>query len=121
MKDQFVPYKLAVKLKELGFNEVCLAFYDASKAFTYSPNNNKIYTVKILAPLWQQAFDFFREKHGIHSYIERKGKFNWNFELTHLKRVLSGGIYDFKTYEEARQNCLEKLIELCLNLKEETE
>ena len=27
MKEQFVPYELAAKLKELGFDEACLAFY----------------------------------------------------------------------------------------------
>lgn len=33
MKKEFVPYELAVKLKELGFDEPCLAVFNESKKF----------------------------------------------------------------------------------------
>lgn len=111
MKNQFIPYELAVKLKELGFDEVCLAFYDGTKAFTYSPNNNKIYAVKILAPLWQQAFDWFREK-GLHSWVYQSDKYRFHYTILKDGRYVKNDS-DAIHYQEARQVCLEKLIELC--------
>ena len=80
MKEQFVPYDIALKLKELGFNERCLAIYINSvlKPITQKPisgnqyyvfnsvkNNILINPMNCTAPLWQQAIDWFREKHNI--------------------------------------------------------
>lgn len=117
MKDQFVPYESAVKLKELGFNEPCLAFYDCSKAFTYSPNNSKIYTIKILAPLWQQVFDWFRNRKGFESFIRFRhgyGNTSHSFYICDIFSQSGKSVYlgEGTTYEEARRACLEKLIEL---------
>ncbi len=63
MTDQFVTYKIAEKLKALGFNEECFGGYSAE---------GKLYPVIVcfqseidghcLAPIWQQAIDFFRTK-----------------------------------------------------------
>src|SRR5690554_978919 len=87
MKDQFIPYNLAVKLKELGFDEHCFAGYNNSKTLLiYYPNEcfdgycdidcyigyQSIDDIK--APLWQQIFDWFTRK-GLHSYIE--GAYPW--------------------------------------------
>lgn len=66
MKDQFVPYKLAVKLKKLGFNEPALGCYiqnaygSDSKRVHYFAGyiENVNIDIFISAPLWQQAFDW---------------------------------------------------------------
>lgn len=130
MKNQFIPYELAVKLKELGFDEVCLAFYDGTKAFTYSPNNSSIYAIKTLAPLWQQAFDWFREEHDLHYSIvpERTSRhrlservyniiiYSFKINSNVIKSIVrdsEGNIMRFVSKENAKQACLEKLIELC--------
>lgn len=70
MNKEFIPYEQALKLKELGFNEKCAAHYLGEgeeylelKWLIY--RNDSINTTKCLqAPLYQQAFRFFREKYN---------------------------------------------------------
>ena len=80
MEEQFVTYEIALKLKELGFDEKCVASYytydiknfnkgkydyrgkfefDYSTEDQYIVNSNETYYVS--APLWQQVIDWFRE------------------------------------------------------------
>lgn len=68
MEELFVTYPLAQKLKELGFNSPCVAFFDGNGKFTFSPNNPTIYTVKTLAPTWEQAFNFLETKNILVSF-----------------------------------------------------
>lgn len=123
MEKEFVPYELALKLKELGFNEECGAYY--------SPMDNKLSNIGIVpissrvlkAPLWQQAFDWFRER-GYESEINRnipemesRGFKKYSFYIWSEKTNPRGNFTDRKlnsvdTYNEARQACLEKLIEM---------
>lgn len=114
MNKEFVPYELAVKLKELGFDEQCLGLYEEveneikllhadSIVITYLLNTanheKRFYHCK--SPLWQQAFDWLWNK--TNKYIIPIP--NDDKEWLCLGRK-------FKTYQEARQACLEKLIEL---------
>lgn len=74
MKEQFVPYNLALKLKELGFDEMCIAFYnEKTELRLVSQKSHKISMrimrnrslrneAKCTAPLWQQAFDWMLDK-----------------------------------------------------------
>ena len=66
MKNEFVPYELALKLKQLGFDEPCFGLY-APPSKTVFLHHYGLLTAKeqVLAPLFQQAFRFFREKHGL--------------------------------------------------------
>ena len=70
MEREFVPYNLALELKELGFFEECLGFYiwqSWNNNSRLEIGNDDEYTCKtIKAPLYQQAFGFFREKYNIH-------------------------------------------------------
>lgn len=125
MEKQFVPYKLAIKLKELGFDEECISFYNESgrlnlsriESFDWVIKNSNSQVIKlksVAAPLWQQAFDWFREQYSLFGAAQ----------YDHIKNALSyyivwgrmGGYcnveWDYLTYQEARQACLEKLIEL---------
>jgi hypothetical protein len=80
MKKEFIPYDEALSLKKLGFDEPCFGFYEKlTKELNIqgfqtsnSPFHNQ-YICKtednlILAPLFQQAFKFFRDKYKL--YIE---------------------------------------------------
>lgn len=139
MEEQFVPYKLSVKLKALGFNEKCFGGYDyvtegqepEFKLALFSVNNDpKWYESRkmIPSPLWQQAFDWFREK-GIYSYIheiyedkdDKHYSFHYQFRSEKLQALIGESSYTFSlhnlTYKEARLTCLEKLIELVKNKK----
>jgi beta-galactosidase GanA len=123
MEKEFVPYELALRMKQLGFNEPCFGYY-----FNHSEENFKegkfdyrgelnieysIYkenTYYILAPTFSQAFRFFREKHGLCHFINFSGDgFCSGWED---KGFNEHGFENFKTYEEAELACLEKLIEI---------
>jgi len=139
MENEFVPFELAVKLKELGFDKNCLAYFegdkisfafdDGSSASLVELKNSKYNTV---APLWQQAFDWFREKHLLHTVVEFSelrekdddeielysfrineqwsvGKSWLEYSYGFKHRDYQNG---YKSYQEARTACLEKLIEL---------
>ena len=113
MKEQFVPYELAIELRNLGFDDYVFAFYwvDTKQLILNTPDySGKHNGVHLQAPLWQQAFDFLWDKTGKYIIPIPNDDKEW---------LCLGS--KFKTYEEARQACLEKLIELCQGQKEDTE
>lgn len=124
MEKEFIPYEKALALKELGFDEPCFAFYNNAEANPYIKQDfndelKEIYTGDFEAPLYQQAFRWFRKKYGKDSLIARcsstKGYFfdiSWRNKKEILKDFQSK---DFSTYEEAELECLKKLIEIVKN------
>lgn len=65
MEKQFVTFEIAKDLKELGFDECCLAVYFKDKfqlVKGFNINNVDLHVANefggILAPLWQQVFDW---------------------------------------------------------------
>jgi hypothetical protein len=120
MEKEFVTYELAIKLKELGFDEPCFGFYDdISKDFyqihSHASSNNDVKNIT-KAPTWQSAFRWFREKYVLHSFIDCKWKnIGWEYELVDLNKmetISTIGKYGYNTPEEAELACLEKLIEI---------
>ena len=124
MEKQFINYDLALKLKELGFDEECFAYYNNNHLGVYqnedyylssdSPPDNRIE-----APLWQQAFDWIRINKNIQIHIFIFDN-EWYFNGRNIKS--DSGYFDesnnkYPTYEDARLACLEKLIELVENKK----
>ena len=128
MKEQFIPYELALELKELGFNEGVLAQYrvdgylcwgkdDCSLGSDISDEdykNNCFSEFGCRAPLWQQAFRFFREKYGLHYIICKNIQMDgYGYrEVILIPCTEENENTIFKTYEEARLECLKKLIEI---------
>ena len=116
MKNEFVIYEQALALKELGFDEPCFSFYIDVDNFLYTNQkwlNYNLNDKRISAPLYQQAFRWFREKHNLVfnfiSYnIVKPGEYHWS--ITWNDEAKASGIV--KTYEEAEQACLDKLIEI---------
>ena len=120
MEKEFVPYELALKLKELGFDEECFGWWSwingiAASLYTYPMKNSNMISHNMhpnnaSAPLWQQAFDWFREKHGLCYFINHSGRgycSGWE-DLGNNEH----GFGNYSTYKEARLECLKKLIEL---------
>lgn len=68
MKNLFVPYNIALALKELGFNEPCLGEYLLGDFFMLYTQGQGL-SRDCLAPLYQQVVDFLREKYEIHISI----------------------------------------------------
>jgi hypothetical protein len=123
MNKEFVTYEQALALKELGFNEPCFGRWIEQDELSISAPKDDEYCQKqhefswtALAPLYQQAFRWFREKHGL--FVEIKccntKRINGTFEIE-ISRLNDRvyGHYGYETYEEAEQSCLDKLIEIC--------
>ena len=112
MEKEFVPYELAVKLKELGFDEPCLCswnFYTNELNFNGHPSTFSSEDV-IQLPTFSQSFKWFREKYSLCIVIKPidDKKLELGYNLT--KNGLIMGAYT--TYEKAEIACLDKLIEL---------
>lgn len=120
MTREFVSYEIALALKELGFNEPCMAIY-YSKDKSFSWHHHKDHTndepaldsgeFNISAPTYSAAFRWFREKHGMHHTIQYDGKEYIAYTHNYHKTTK----YKFDTYEEAELACLDKLIEIIKN------
>jgi hypothetical protein len=123
MKD-FTLYQEALDIKELGFDEPCFTWYwddvGLYKGLQYG-NHNKGITIS--APTYSQAFRFFREKYGLHTWVGCKtldnGKTVYIGNGRTIPNTLKDGFivdiipYEPKdTFEEAELACLRKLIEI---------
>ena len=117
MKEQFCDYETSKKLKELGFDEECIAYYWANKDTFHwiippAKDHNKLPT-RISIPTWQQVkqwiygtyqayiqLDFDNDGYYIASLVSEDG--NWNFVLGNNK------IHD---YIEAENHAIQKSVE----------
>ena len=126
MNKEFVPYQQALELKELGFDEPCFGYYNSGVKtpleVEYSiPYDHKEY---LSAPLYQQAFRWFRDEYGLRGFIGFRPNVK-QFDFHIYDMYLSGKEYvkqrtmeEFNkdpkvgTYEEAELACLIKLIEI---------
>jgi hypothetical protein len=127
MNREFVPYEIALELKQLGFDELCFGWYDCySKMVNYEKAHNSCGWLNgnhCSAPLYSQCFRWFREKHDLAHYIYRNDdelieyvKSREDENLFKYRCGYSDGTsYPIKgchTYEEAELECLKKLIEI---------
>ncbi len=128
MGDQFIPYNEALWLKVLGFDEQCMRFYSSKMGGTLvlpermsNMHNTVNSSVEFLgycaAPLWQQAFDWFREKYGLNALISpyydecfypRIEESNSPHKYDKDTIRIPGSFY----YYGAREALLDKLIEI---------
>ncbi len=118
MNKEFIPYEQALILKEMGFDENYIACY-SSDGKLYS---NEVWKYKdgIKAPLYQQAFRWFREKYGYNCFVVTSiidGRYFYFRENINDRREDSEPelTTKFDTYEEAELDCLRKLIEIVKN------
>jgi hypothetical protein len=119
MTKEFIPYEQALELKELGFDEPCLSYYEG-ESFSCHLASIKGDDYIIPAPLFQQAFRWFRGKYGLDCFIDRGGAkgiyyaFVGGPEHGFLYGNNRNSPSEF-TYEEAELACLNKLIEIVKN------
>ena len=134
MEKEFLPYEQALALKELGFDEPCFGLY-APPSKTVFLHHYGLLSAKeqISAPLFQQAFRWFRGKYNLRNsitdFIDDETGIEWDYEIAIIGTDLDErGTYKplvdystddearkFKTYEEAELACLIKLIEIVKN------
>ena len=126
MNKEFIPYEQALALKELGFDEPCFRFYSEKYAIDsktggdiktgefYLTDRPKTKTMRCSAPLYQQAFRFFREKYklcGTPQYFTG-GFYCYTINNMQDQKESNRLFTEFKTYEEAELACIIKLIEI---------
>jgi hypothetical protein len=121
MNKEFAPYEQALALKELGFDEPCLMYFsDKSKELLslserdisfIQETSNSTFTK---APLYQQAFRWFREKYNLKSWVQEHTADTFIYEIRPhvLTQYKQGETYVYTNYEEAELACLKKLIEI---------
>jgi len=124
MESLFVPYEIALALKELGFDEPCFTIF-LKKEFRGHiglmlegfPINSETNNIDIVsAPTFSQCFRWFREKHGLYHSIGLDGSLendvNCDYQIINHNQSISELETDFKSYEQAELECLKKLIEI---------
>ena len=129
MNKEFIPYEQALELKELGFNKDCYSYYFiyedklrqdfANVEFDYRNKNEFVEPVNnydsleeyATAPLYQQAFRWFREKYNLfHNVKPINGEFEW----------AAGRYWGWvDTYEDAQLNCIKQLIKTIKEVNED--
>jgi hypothetical protein len=117
MEKEFVNYNQALALKELRFDEPCLAFYDGKNTESFYFNNLRDASGDYIpfkkhdrlkwfgAPLYQQVFRWFREKYDL-NYVIVKAE-SWFYTINGCNTQEG-----FNIYEEAENACIDKLIEI---------
>ena len=154
MEKQFIPSELALELKELGFDKRCFTTYtpkhlgnelsnpfnidldefnELKSSFTLINLPNKAFVKNsecvncVSAPLWQQAFDWFRDTLLFDSWVTpywfidgefKQKRYTFSIEPSNnFDEYFDCKAEDYDTYEEARLECLKKLIEIVKNDK----
>ena len=120
MEKEFIPYEQALALKELGFDEPCFAYYgeiNGGEIMLFLKKNFDNQALHFLAPLYQQAFRWFREKRYRFNIVNDSTDINGNYyyDVFFNGKFLFETDYIYKTYEEAELACLKKLIEIVKN------
>jgi hypothetical protein len=115
---EFIPYKQALALKELGFDEPCLGVLceeikmvrinDEPRNWNDNVRNGETTS----APLYQQAFRWFRDKHNIFASVDVNYCYKVYFNDEFFEESNT-----YNSYKEAELECLKKLIEIVKNAK----
>jgi hypothetical protein len=133
MEKEFIPYEQALALKELGFDEPCFGwfrstlipsnftefFLETEFGMNESPSdwmNSNFLDKACSAPLYQQAFRWFRKEHNLFGYSYPNDYQMYGYRIVELKNPENKElIYDWgtlNTSEEAELKCLKRLIEI---------
>lgn len=137
MTNEFIPYEEALALRDLGFDEGCISYYNTSNTLKELETSDwwckreNDFSYALVAPLYQQVFRWFRENHQlfheilvdittapkyafeIHRFIGNPDDLTereWDWE-----RILQDDWYLYRKYEEAELACLRKLIKIVKN------
>lgn len=129
MEKLFVPYEEALALKELRYNEPCLAYYgeiNGGEIELFLKKNFDTEARYVLAPTFSQAAQWIRDTFGIHSWIDwmtrstlHSGYFVCFRGMDHrlndenfafIPGDHGSGYYVFPTYYEAEVARIQRLI-----------
>lgn len=132
-EEDFIPCDRSKKMKAIGFNEPCLRYFWSDQSTyrwthkaagnpTFHRNSEPFCMFKmrtISQPSFEQAFGWFRYNYHYLSYVFTPYEYNtYYYGIRNTGDVLQEGQLEmfqsdgFKSYEEARLACLDKLIEI---------
>lgn len=136
-----VPLYIAKELKEIGFNEPTLFhyyendfdvtietndYYNEGEAQGYlsfyisalKEEDFNLYKIQISIPTWEQVFEWFRSK-GYHSTLHTYSvmmnnveEFRFYYEINSCQEYVAAPEEYYKTYEQAQEALVYKLIEI---------
>jgi hypothetical protein len=126
MEKEVLPYDRALKLKDLGFCEPCFGYHYTLNGkdwkFTDTHKYHEIDDILVigskftlLAPTFQQAFRWFRKKHGLDSFCRQTtldGRSYFKISKIETDEIIKGYSNFTTTYEAAELAALDKLIEI---------
>ena len=121
LQKEFVPYEIALKFKELGFDEECIGYFDiqSKELWLNDLGGNAVNLSEILlrAPLYQQVIDFFREEYRIiiHISIGKQAENSLNLSYIYMLYDEDGleliDLPDWsKSYNDAREEAILKAL-----------
>ena len=132
MDKEYVPYNIALKLLDKGFDDItCSAFYKGNKLVKsiekggflkssfqhqfYNQTEVQYHNGDCLAPLWQQVFDWLRKDHKFHIEIflsDNRPYNTFHYRVTQIGQYFTLTYDSFEgTYEEVRVKVIEKIID----------
>ena len=132
MNKEFCTYEQARALKELGFDEPCIAYYNKKELFSFTQICNEPFkrhyikmSNRLCTPTFSQAFRWMREKHLTYGIIiptnvSKIQGIDCILEI-HPPPDKHGIVYIledgklYTSYEEAEQACLDKIIQIVKN------
>jgi len=125
MKDEFIDYTLALRMKALGYDESCFGFYykrqiELFESCKIEDRRNSKYIKdfcqedECTAPTWQSAFAWFELEYDLQSSCIMFSNGKYDAGITRYKGTQSmwcnGPIYNSR--HEAEIDSLEKLCEI---------
>jgi hypothetical protein len=115
MKD-FTLYPEALELKQLGFDEPCLGFYERNQELIIQECELTDFhsdSLQCVAPTFSQAFRWFRDKYDLYCYVEpyKDNQFDYVVVSDLFGQEDCDGEL-LNTYEEAELACLREMIKL---------
>lgn len=124
MNKEFVPYKIALKLRDLGFDGKCFATTDQTeyihiKGTRYGTRGAMCYDT-IKCPSWGHVTQWLREMHNLHINIGTTIGQNWKslWIVYRIERLDTNEIDQeidsdpFATYEAALQFGIDEALKL---------
>jgi len=133
MEKQFVTYDIALTLKELGFDEPCMARFEIRtneltevmspklQMFVRTESQEEFSWQICSAPLWQQVIDWFMEKYDIIINVDMNCMENEGFtfyvgNVKSRETIIEDESYgNVNSYYDARKEAILKTIELIKN------
>ncbi len=135
LASKFVDFDSAHQMKELGFNEKCIGYFENErknlvvkfdnselteqqalrpKLYSYWSTNKELPQWATAAPLWQDAFEWFDMKYGFYPTFKKIDDKGYLYIIdTILKKYEDGSINELNT----KKKCLKVLIALASEKK----